>query len=76
MDEKTVIEHIADLIAGKFVFPETGEKIAGHLRERIAEDDSYRDLSPAEFAEWVHMTLICVSITIRVRQRVVEIPKR
>jgi len=61
MDEKAIIEQIADLIAGKFVFPETGEKIAGHLRERIAKDDSYRGLSPAEFAEWVTRELDAIA---------------
>jgi len=55
MDEKIVyeiVEQIADLISKKYVFPETGEEIAGHVREWIAKDDSYRDHSPADFAEW------------------------
>lgn len=55
MDEKIVletVEQIADLISKKYVFPETGEKIAAHVREWIAKDDSYRDHSPADFAEW------------------------
>ena len=61
MNEKIIIQQIADLIANKFVFPEVGEEIAARLRERVAEDDSCRNLSPAEFAEWVTKELDAVA---------------
>jgi len=54
MEHKTkveIVEHIADLLAEKHVFPEVGEELAIQLRKRIAENAPFLALPPAEFAD-------------------------
>jgi len=45
------IDHIADLIAAHFVFPELGGQIADHLRELVTSSAPMLSLPPADFAE-------------------------
>ena len=53
MDDKTtveIVEYIADLLAEKHVFPQVGEELADHLRQRIAENAPFLTLPPPDFA--------------------------
>jgi C-terminal processing protease CtpA/Prc len=54
MEHKTtleIVEQIADLLAEKHVFPQVGEELADHLRQRIAENAPFLALPSAEFAD-------------------------
>ena len=51
-----VAERVADVIAQRYVFPEVGEKIAAHIRERAASG-AYDKLTPAQLVDTLTLDL-------------------
>jgi hypothetical protein len=56
-----LLEQIAALLAAKYVLPDTGEQVAGHLRQRLAEGDPLLGLPPVEFADALTQTFFTLT---------------
>lgn len=43
---------MADLLAENYLFPEVGERVAGHLRTRLTKDTAAQAINPITGKKW------------------------